>query len=69
LDPPYFKNYYLKTLQEIDKSTIINEGGLIIVQHSTNVEVKSDFKNIFFLKERKYGNSKITIFYINYKNI
>lgn len=62
LDPPYFKNIYLKILQEIDKSTVINEGGLIIVQHSTDAKVNYDFKNIIFLKERKYGKSKITIF-------
>ena len=68
LDPPYNKNYFLKTLHEIDRNVIIKEGGLIIVQHPADLVVKYDFENIFYFKEKKYGNSKITIFYINYKH-
>lgn len=67
LDPPYHKDYFSKTLHEIDRSMIIKEGGLIIVQHPADLLVKYDFENMFCFKEKKYGNSKITIFYINYK--
>ncbi len=68
LDPPYNKNYLLETLQEIDKSAILKEGGLVIIQHPANTVLECDYKNIFYLKDRKYGRSKITIFDIDYKN-
>ena len=63
----YNKNYFFTTLLEIDRNTVIKEGGLIIVQHPAELIVKYKFKNMFCFKEKKYGNSKITIFYINYK--
>ena len=69
LDPPYNKNYFFKTLLEIDRSTIIKEGGLVIVQHPAQLIVKYKFRNMFCFKEKKYGGSRITIFYINYKYI
>lgn len=63
LDPPYKKDYFSKVLQEIDSTPIVKENGFIIVQHPTRLEVKKeDFKNLFFIKEKRYGISKITIF-------
>ncbi len=63
LDPPYYnKNYIYKALQLIDQTDIIKDGGIVIAQHSTHIAIKDNYDNIFCFKEKKYGNSTITIF-------
>lgn len=59
LDPPYFKNYYEKTLKLIKKNNLLNEKGFIIVESHK----KFNFSNLEFniLKEKIYGDTKITI--------
>ena len=61
LDPPYYKDNIFKILYEIDNSNILLEGALIIIQHSTREEIKMNFKKLVPFKEKKYGNTRITI--------
>ena len=62
LDPPYNKNYTLTSLQEIDQGALAKESTIIVVQHPIKFEIKENFKNLVYLKEKKYGKSGITIF-------
>ncbi len=62
LDPPYSKNYILKSLKEIEKSHIIKKNSIVVVQHQINETVQNDFKKLICLKEKRYGKSRVTIF-------
>lgn len=58
LDPPYFKNYYKKTLKLIKERNLLAKKGIIIVESYK----KFSFLNFGFkiLKEKIYGDTKIT---------
>ncbi|MCX7837267.1 MAG: 16S rRNA (guanine(966)-N(2))-methyltransferase RsmD [candidate division WOR-3 bacterium] len=59
LDPPYFKNYYKRVLNLIRENNLLNKKGFIIVESHK----RFDFKDCNFkiLKEKIYGDTKITI--------
>jgi 16S rRNA (guanine966-N2)-methyltransferase len=63
LDPPYNRNYALNTLHIVDQNNIAKEDCIIIVQHPFHKEVKGDFRKLLYIKEKKYGKSKVTLFY------
>ena len=49
IDPPYKSNLYEETLQ-------LSKGNIIVVEHSEDI----DFTGFEIIKEKTYGNSKIT---------
>uniref|UniRef100_A0A7V4E2W7 16S rRNA (Guanine(966)-N(2))-methyltransferase RsmD n=1 Tax=candidate division WOR-3 bacterium TaxID=2052148 RepID=A0A7V4E2W7_UNCW3 len=59
LDPPYFKNYYKRTLELIKAKDLLNKKGMIVIESYKNF----DFKDFGFktIKEKIYGDTKITI--------
>jgi 16S rRNA (guanine(966)-N(2))-methyltransferase RsmD len=61
-DPPYYKNISKKVLNEIEKNNILKKNTTVIVQHNTYEEVHAEHQKLSFLKEKKYGKSKITLF-------
>jgi len=62
LDPPYNKNYTLKSLLEIEQKNIIKKNGLVVVQHQIHEDVQNNSQKLVCLKEKKYGKSRITVF-------
>ena len=62
LDPPYYKNIVKKVLCELEKSNILKKDSLIVAQHKIHEEVYAEYEKLSFIKEKKYGKSKITIF-------
>ena len=59
-DPPYENdNLYQKTLDLIDKYNLLHQKGIIIFEHSSEIELELDgsYKKI---KERSYGRSAFT---------
>ena len=62
LDPPYNKDYPVKTLTGIDQSRIFKKKSIIILQHHVNEKVQGNFKKLKLIKEKKYGKSAITVF-------
>ena len=62
LDPPYHQDYIYKSLQAIDRGEVLKKNGFVVIQHPCEWEQKNNLNNIFFLKEKRYGKSGITIF-------
>ncbi|WAM30737.1 16S rRNA (guanine(966)-N(2))-methyltransferase RsmD [Caldicellulosiruptor naganoensis] len=60
LDPPYKSNYAAECIVEILKHDKISQNGLIIVESNINFYFEDDRLSI--LREREYGDTKITIF-------
>ena len=62
LDPPFDKNYSLKSLQEIEKRHIIKKNGIVVIQHQINENLPGNFQRLICLKEKRYGKSRVTFF-------
>lgn len=62
LDPPYSKGLSELTLDEIEKNNILNENGIIIIEHESKSSLKSEFLQFYKYDTRKYGDTSITIY-------
>ena len=64
IDPPYDYNVYEKILEKVSSLNLLNENGLIILEHS-NLKFKETYNNLTLYKEKKYGNKSVNIFKSN----
>ena len=64
VDPPYDYNVYEKILEKVSTLNLLNENGLIILEHS-NLKFKEIYNNLILYKEKKYGNKSINIYKMN----
>ena len=64
VDPPYDYNVYEKILDKVSNLNLLNENGLIILEHS-NLKFKDTYNNLTLYKEKKYGNKSVNIYKIN----
>ena len=62
IDPPYYLGMAKKCLINIDSYDILAPNSLVVVEHSKKDILGTDFKSIISVKERKYGDTVITIF-------
>ena len=62
IDPPYHKDMARKCLIYIDYYDILSQTGLIVVEHFKADSLEAEFTNIILDKERKYGDTIITIY-------
>ena len=61
VDPPYDYNVYEKILDKVSNLNLLNENGLIILEHS-NLKFKDTYNNLTLYKEKKYGNKSVNIY-------
>ena len=64
VDPPYDYNVYEKILDKVSTLNLLNENGLIILEHA-NLKLKTSYNNLSLYKEKKYGNKSVNIYKIN----
>lgn len=64
VDPPYDYNVYEKILEKVSTLNLLNENGLIILEHS-NLKFKDTYNNLTLYKSKKYGNKSVNIYKIN----
>lgn len=64
VDPPYDYNVYEKILIKVSELNLLNDNGLIILEHS-NLKFKDTYNNLILYKEKKYGNKSVNIYKIN----
>ena len=58
MDPPYFSGIYEECLKKIKESSVLNEGGIVILEHSQEV----NWQDLGFelIKQKKYADKFIT---------
>ena len=61
VDPPYDYDVYEKILDKVSNLNLLNENGLIILEHS-NLKFKDKYNNLVLYKEKKYGNKSVNIY-------
>ena len=64
VDPPYDYNVYEKILEKVSTLNLLNENGLIILEHS-NLKFKEIYNNLTLYKDKKYGNKSVNIYKMN----
>jgi len=62
LDPPYYKNIARKCLINIDNYDILSPIGLVVIEHFKKDSLTVDLKTLIFGRERRYGDTVISIF-------
>jgi len=61
IDPPYDYNVYEKILDKVNTLDILNDNGLIILEHH-NLKIKDKYNSLTLYKEKKYGNKSVNIY-------
>ena len=62
MDPPYLKDFVTPTLEKISESNILQEDGMIIIEHDYKDEITDRVGNIVKYREKKYGKIMISFF-------
>lgn len=62
LDPPYGKGLVENLLEEIDRQKTLEAGALLAAESSKRDLLAEQFGSIRMLKQKTYGDTKITIF-------
>lgn len=58
IDPPYNANFYEPALAVILNNNLLNNGGLIVLEHPVSLSINMDKFNI--IKQKKYSDKVIT---------
>ena len=64
VDPPYDYNVYEKILDKVSSLNLLNENGLIVLEHA-NLKFKDTYNNLTLYKEKRYGSKSINIYKTN----
>ncbi|MCC0648055.1 16S rRNA (guanine(966)-N(2))-methyltransferase RsmD [Clostridioides sp. ZZV15-6598] len=62
MDPPYYKNMFIEAIEKIDNSNLLNEDGIIVVEHDTNDLFPDKISKLEKTKDKKYGNTTLTFY-------
>ncbi|WP_242847987.1 16S rRNA (guanine(966)-N(2))-methyltransferase RsmD [Inediibacterium massiliense] len=62
MDPPYLKDFIIPCIEDISIHKILKEEGIIVVEHDIEDLLPDQIQNLTKLKEKKYGNTLITIY-------
>jgi 16S rRNA (guanine966-N2)-methyltransferase len=62
MDPPYYQDLAKKCLINADSYDILSPIGLVIVEHFKKDIIPADLKALAFDRDRRYGDTVITIF-------
>ncbi|MCQ2554493.1 MAG: 16S rRNA (guanine(966)-N(2))-methyltransferase RsmD [Clostridia bacterium] len=62
-DPPYSNGYYDDIMMLIREYDILNEDGVILLEHNTREPLPEEYFGFTKLKDKEFGNVTFTIYY------
>ncbi|MDQ0198476.1 16S rRNA (guanine(966)-N(2))-methyltransferase RsmD [Neobacillus ginsengisoli] len=62
LDPPYKKQQLLNLIEKINKQHLLKDGGIIVCEHSHDVELPKSIGKLTQIKHEQYGIIAVTIY-------
>ncbi len=62
IDPPYNKNLIQETLKTLTKNDIIEDGGIVVTEHSILDSLQGSIGRLETIDSRKYGDTMVTVF-------
>lgn len=66
MDPPYEKEMTAEAVKLVVENNLLKENGLIVSEKSA-AEKAAEFNGLNIIKNKRYGNSLLTIYKLNYK--
>ncbi len=62
IDPPYHLDLYLPILNEIEKSKLLAEEGLIVAEHAKEVVLPDEVGSLYAIRDLSYGETHIRLY-------
>lgn len=62
IDPPYSNGLIDKTFESISENDVMNEYGIIIAEHTKEEVLQEEYFRIVKIKEKKHGQSVISVY-------
>jgi 16S rRNA (guanine(966)-N(2))-methyltransferase RsmD len=62
LDPPYEKGLVEKTLEDVVKEGIVEDGAVVIAEHSLRERPSDEYDGLTLIDRRKYGDTEISFY-------
>ena len=62
MDPPYYKNMFIDALSSVDENNLLEEDGIIVVEHDTKDSFPDNVGRLYKDREKKYGNTTLTFY-------
>ena len=62
MNPPYYENMFIECLKSIDKFNLLDEDGIIVVEHDTKDLFEDSIGRLNKSREKKYGNTTLTFY-------
>lgn len=62
VDPPYFDAEAYRILTTLPGSTLVHPGTILIVEHSSRVELEAQPEGLGLLRQRRYGDTTISLY-------
>ncbi|MGL4797372.1 MAG: 16S rRNA (guanine(966)-N(2))-methyltransferase RsmD [Paraclostridium sp.] len=64
MDPPYYENLFVNSLEKISESKLLKEDGIIVVEHDTKEKLPDCVGELIKQKSKKYGNTTLTFYVV-----
>ena len=62
IDPPYGFGLEEKAIEKIGELNLLNEGGVIVVEHKKGIRIPEKIEKFSRIKERRYGSVELSIY-------
>ena len=62
LDPPHKKGFGFKALEIVSENNLLNDKGIIVVEHHPDEDYPDDFYDFYKYKFKKYGNTTLSFY-------
>ncbi len=62
VDPPYNQGLVHTILLKLDTSSVMAEGGLVVVEHSKHELLNTQWQNLQLIRTERYGETFVTFF-------
>lgn len=66
-DPPYNQGYVKKILENLDRLSLVEKGGIVVVEHSLNDKIDFVLENLELKRSQRYGTTVVSFFICNRK--
>lgn len=61
-DPPYGQEPFLAVLGELDRSSMLAEGALVLLEHAARSTLPDPLPGVRRISTRKYGDTAVTVY-------
>ena len=62
MDPSHYKNMFIDALSSVDENNLLEEDGIIVVEHDTKDSFPENVGRLYKSREKKYGNTTLTFY-------